>query len=196
MNFYLNTEKLKKLANNRGLSLTTLAEAAGVHRNSLTPYLSKSRSPYSQVVLDLANFLSIPPSELIDSENSDVLFSVANKLKILIEKEKKIFKDIAPAIFLFGSRARINYKKYSDIDIGITCGSFKCPDLDFLKLKEKVDQVFEDLYLSINLVNLDSAPQDFLEEIEEDLTLFVGSEFAAGVFMGAMYGRKENKKDS
>ena len=79
------------------------------------------------------------------------------KLHNIVEELKK---SKPKSIILFGSRARGDFSKHSDIDIAIDL------DLSFRekrKLKEKIDAI-SGLY-SVDLIFLDEAQNDFKEKI-------------------------------
>ena len=81
-----------------------------------------------------------------------------NKIKKVIESNNKyIFK-------LFGSRARGDYKKNSDIDIAV----FKnVPEKDEFKIKNEIDEI--DIIYKIDLVFIkDKTKPELLKSIEKD----------------------------
>jgi len=81
-----------------------------------------------------------------------------NKIKKVIESNNKyIFK-------LFGSRARGDYKKNSDIDIAV----FKnVPEKDEFKIKNEIDEI--DIIYKIDLVFIkDKTKPELLKSIEKE----------------------------
>ncbi|HMO17711.1 MAG TPA: nucleotidyltransferase domain-containing protein [Oligoflexia bacterium] len=186
MNFCLSKEKLLYFASKLGLgSFGGLCEAAKVHRNSLTPYLKGERSPYTQVVLDLASALKVSPDELIVEVSEDLGSQLYKRISPLIAGRTLAF-------FMFGSRARKTEKKYSDIDIGVSGGSARIDFESFVLLKSQIEDVFDDFPYTLNIVNLDMAPDEFLFSIEKDLTFLFGDKESSHYLLGYIHGRKKN----
>ena len=187
MDWVLNMERVKELAALRSIeSQSELCELAGVHPNSLTPYAKGERSPITQVVTEVATVLGVSPISLIENNKQDSL---------VCDAQHK-FEAILPAdlaLMLFGSRARKSARKYSDIDVGVTGGAKPISFSSYVKFQSQVEEQFENFSHTINLVNLDKAPQDFLLSIAPDLTFLCGSHTAAAFLQGYISGQKENK---
>ena len=185
MNYVLNFDKLKNLCQSQGFSsLKALCAKANIHQNSLTPYIKRARSPFTQVVLDLATALNVPVIDLICINDDKEITQV-----------KEVIAPFLPercAVFLFGSRARGTQKKFTDIDLGITGGKDVLTFSRFSIIKSEIDDAFDNYPLSVNLTNLDIAPTDFIEEVARDLRFLTGDEKAAYYFLGYIDGRKEN----
>ena len=75
---------------------------------------------------------------------------------------------------LFGSRARGTDKKYSDFDIGIYCKD-KIDFAAYSKLLNLVGDWNENELSTVQLVNLNEADPDFLNEIRKDLIFLSGN---------------------
>ena len=188
MSYLLDTAKVRALALEANIaSLGALCDLAQIHRNSLTPYVKGERSPFTQVVLDIAKALGVPATDIIRQQDDENLLEAKDKFRSVLPAEH--------ALFLFGSRARGDAQKYSDIDLGITGGKSPLGFSEFSRLKTKAEELFDSYPLSINLVNLDIAPDDFLFSISRDLQFFLGDEKTASFFMGYLYGRKKNQAD-
>lgn len=184
-NFILDIEKIRIQAKKLGIqNLGELCKKANIHQNSITPYIQKKRSPFTQVVLDIANCLNMPATECICQSEDEVTVKVKQMIMTALNPEH--------AVFLFGSRARGSANKFSDIDLGITGGNKKITFEEFSKIKSGIDDLFDNFSLSIDLVDLDLAPLDFLVDIEKDLTFLCGNQNTANFFLGYINGRKEN----
>ena len=86
-------------------------------------------------------------------------------IKIIINEIKKYNPN---KIILFGSRAREDYKKQSDIDIAV---DVNLPFREKRKLKEKIDEI-SGLY-SVDLVFLPEVSEDFKKRIlKEGIILY------------------------
>ena len=185
MSYLLDLDKITLLSADSGLrSLAELCKKAKINKNSITPYIKGERSPFTQVVLDIANALNTSPLDLVSTGEDKITKEIKSRLAPLLEE--------SVAIFLFGSRARKTNKKFSDIDIGVTGGINKIDFETFSLFKSRVDDAFDDYHLSVSLVNLDIAPLDFLVNIENDLVYFNGYKNSASYFQGYLSGRKEN----
>lgn len=186
VNYCLSKEKLMHFASKLGLrSINEICEAANVHRNSLTPYLKGDRSPYTQVMLDLAAALKVSPDDLIIKTSEDLVNELYRKISPLIS-DKQL------ALSMFGSRVRKTEMKYSDIDIGISGGRAKIDFDSFVLIKSQIEDEFDDYSYSLNIINLDMAPDDFLFSIEKDLTFLFGHKECFDYVLGYIDGRKKN----
>ena len=184
--YVLSKELLQQYGERNGFrSFGEICEAANIHKNSLTPYLKGDRSPYTQVVLDLARVLNVAPSNLVDVKAGDVVYDLQTMILPIVEDKELAF-------FMFGSRARRTEKKFSDIDIGITGGMNKLDFEKFVLLKSEIEDLFENYPYTLNIVNLDIAPDDFLLSIEKDLTFIFGNKECSQFFLGYVNGRKKN----
>jgi transcriptional regulator with XRE-family HTH domain len=185
VNFVLDVEKLKAFSRKAGIqTIGELCEKANIHKNSITPYLKGERSPFTQVVLDIAAALRVSAQDLVGVGEDHIVTDLRSRLGTLMES--------GWSLFLFGSRARGSEKKFSDIDVGVTGGKVKLSFSDFSIFKSKAEDAYDNYPLSLNLVNLDMAPADFLLNIEPDLTFICGNEISSAFFLGYVYGRKEN----
>ncbi len=186
MNYTLDIDRVKSLASNAGItSLTELCHKASVHPNSLTPYIKGTRSPLTQVVIEIAAALNVSAHLLLKGDGYDPL----------IYQIRQVVEEALPqarAAILFGSRARGTAKPYSDIDIGLTGGSKPISFPEFVRIETQIEERFEDFTHTIDLVNLDLAPYHFLTEIESDLKFLTGDDTVAAFFKGFLYGRKKN----
>jgi len=90
---------------------------------------------------------------------------VKKYIRLIVEELKKHRPN---KIILFGSRARGDYKKQSDIDIAV---DINLPFREKRKIKEKIDEI-SGLY-SVDIVFLDEITDDFRKKIlEEGIVLY------------------------
>lgn len=184
--FLIDFSKLRLLGEKIGArNLSEICSLAGINKNSITPYVKGERSPFASVVLRLSEALEVSPLDIIVSSDEDEVISY-------IKKQIKEALDDSEVVFLFGSRARGDHKKFSDIDLGITGGKSQTDFSRFVTLKSNIDDKFDNYHLTINLVNLDMAPLDFLLQIEADLLYLCGNEKSAAYFQGSLNARKES----
>ena len=88
-------------------------------------------------------------------------------LKFIIDVLKKNIPQAGAAFYIFGSRAKGTYKKYSDVDIAVDLGEKPLDISVFAKIKS----VFEDSTFpyEVDIVDLQSLNENFLHIIEKDL---------------------------
>ena len=89
---------------------------------------------------------------------------------IIKSKVLELFRDTEAIIFLFGSRAKGDYKKGSDYDIG-----FESIDYDsFRRLKMQFDDFWEESIVphKVDLVYFDHAESGFREIAKRDIVIW------------------------
>ena len=78
------------------------------------------------------------------------------------------------AVILFGSRAKGNFRKFSDYDLGILAEG-KLPLDRWLKLRDLSEESTEDFPLMVDLVDLSRAPDKFLSEVKSSAKFISGN---------------------
>ena len=78
---------------------------------------------------------------------------------------KNYIKDESAKIYIFGSRAKGNYKKFSDVDIAVDCQSF---DDD---LRAKIQLAFENSLFpyEVDIVDLNNIKKSFMDLIKDSM---------------------------
>ena len=147
-----------------------------IHKNTLNYYLS-GKDDFSDKLYVIASKLDVEPVDIIKPEkgkvsNFDEIKQIAGELTL----------DESVAVILLGSRARGNFKKYSDWDIGITKGEKRIEGRAFLRLKGRISELAENLPRKVELINLDAAPNWFLDSIDYSL-IFLGGNLEAFYYM-------------
>jgi transcriptional regulator with XRE-family HTH domain len=162
---YMDTAILELAMQRAGIaSLSELCQKAGIHRNSLAPYLKQERSPYSSVFEAICVALNISPKRLLRFSDKGLLICVTEIVHEVVNK----FSPKVPGlvVVLFGSRAQKDgSKKWSDFDLGLTLGSKQLCGTDYLAIQESILSAADDLPTKIDVVNLDAAPVWFLKDI-------------------------------
>jgi len=143
---------------------------------------------FSKKFYEIANALNEDPIDLIVSERSDI--ADVDEIRLIINAISD-YKDIA--LVLLGSRAKGKAKKYSDWDIGVTRGSDALTGREFLKIKRLVGDLAEDLPRKVDLINLDSAPEWFLDSLDYEPLFLGGDEKTYYYFKGVIDGVKQTK---
>ena len=151
-------------------SSRALAAALGLHRNSLTGYLS-GRSGLPRGLDRLLGQLDLHPGEAFLWTRRR-RYEPALRLMPLIESLHDACTDAA--LVLFGSRARGNAKPFSDYDLGV----YFSGESDFASYSRLLDLVAawnEAELTTVQLVNLTRADANFLRNIRADLVFLAGS---------------------
>lgn len=193
MSYLLDSQKIEKLLNNTSYSsISALAKDLGIHRNTLYLYLSGKQGPFTSVVEEIAAKLRIDPLEIISSTQVNPNQQLTQS--DLVQLISKNFADKNDwAFILIGSRAKGTARKYSDWDIGISAGQTKIDSLDYLRAKEKIEQITEDLAVEFDLINLDEAPSWFLSKIDYAPVFLWGNIVAYNYFLGVIDGSRRTQ---
>ena len=169
MSYLLDTTRLRSaVRSSRYGTLTALADATGVHRNTLQYYLSgkpvisdKLARVLDAVGLDLKEVLVRPGSETLLSEE------VADAVDALGSRHPDI------TLVLFGSRARRAAQRYSDFDIGAYSHQ-GMPHDRYRAMRSYLRDLEDRLPVYIDLVNLNRADRSFLRHIRKDWHFLCG----------------------
>ena len=173
-------------------SWSALADQAGIHRNSLLPYLQGEKSAYATTFLRLCESLELSPEELISPSDPRDEHGVFNLVRDLWGSFRA--QEPETAFFLFGSRACGKSQAFSDYDIGVTAGSKGLVSDVFLEMKEYLSQTVDDLPIKVDLVNFDIAPIWFLSKFNGDICFICGSTKSFDLLQGRIYGIQEANK--
>ena len=181
----LDSKRLQFEIRRRGMSVTGLAEAVGIHRNTIGNYLSgKAGLPHG--LSRILDALDLTPAEVLswDRRRRRMPGLAVSELVSALHAEAP-----GAAFLLFGSRARGDAKPYSDHDLGLYTGSA----LEFPLYSRLLDRVAawnEESLLTAQLVDLSRAEPSFLAEVAEDAVFLAGCHAAwcaflrkAGVFL-------------
>ena len=172
--FILNKESfLAALTRSGYTSVSHLAGALGVHRNSLSNYLNGG--PIFPEVLEKALVaLRVEPGSLIQR----AVPASEEPTRVIAELSDSISrKDPHSCVVMFGSRARGRHKRFSDYDLGVFNPS-GIPFSDFSAMLSCVDDFNDATMMTAQLTNISSADDTFLNEIGPDLYFVAGSHVA------------------
>lgn len=187
--YRLSRESFKKLLKERGYkNAQDFCKKTSIHKNTLNYYLS-GRDVFSKKLCEIAFHLQVDPIELVEAcDTSKIDSAEIEKIVSYLSLEKGM------AVALLGSRANGKSQKFSDWDIGVTRGSKKpISGREFLRLRAWVGEVADDLARKVDLVNLDEAPQWFLESIDYEPIFLGGDKETFERFMGVLDGIKKFK---
>lgn len=169
--------------------MTEFAKAHGFNRATINNYL-KGQGPFSETYYIICDTLQIDPLSILSPFSAKKTNDVEEIMPIV---KKLCLVDNEIAVGLLGSRAKGNYRKYSDWDLCITKGGHALTGEEFLKLKRTVDEEVDKLPREVDFVNLDVAPAWFLLGIDYEPIFLAGNSNSWSYFMGVLYGTKKGK---
>lgn len=173
-------------------SLANFASKAEIHRNTLQN-LFRGQSVFSRAFESVSNALRMDPLDLI-SPRSDFRSQVKeiDEIRPVVAGLVRERRDLA--VVLIGSRASRKAKRYSDWDLGIIGYPLPLSGLEYLRLKNKVEEMSENLVRSVDLVNLNQAPFWFLDGLAGDGMVFLdGNQEAFTYLKGLADGVQKEK---
>jgi transcriptional regulator with XRE-family HTH domain len=185
---------LLRAMHSKGISsLNELAARARVHRNTLNYLLSGRRSPISDSLLRFATVLEVDALTLLSrggdkSAQDDKIEFIRSRLSGLVELYPNV------VFLLIGSRARGKAQEFSDWDIAISAGKGGLSTEDYLKIKQSILSVFDSWQYSVDVVNLDQAPDWFLLDLDYLPMYLAGDRGNFHYFMGWLDGRRSRTK--
>ena len=186
--YHVDSEKLSHLIAQRGYAhLTEFARAHGFNRATMHHYF-KGQGPISESYYAICDALQVDPISLllpVAEEKIDDLLEIMSVVKKLCASDDDI------AVGLLGSRAMGRHRKYSDWDLGLTGGRRALSGLEFLRLKRTVDDEVDGLPREVDFVNLDAAPEWFLQGIDYEPVFIAGNMNAWTYFLGVLHGSKK-----
>jgi len=189
MSYSLNKILLRKRLIDCGLKgISDLAKRSGVHRNTIIGYLS-GKGVLPSPLVQIAEALNVSPLSLITQTTT----SGTSEIRTIASKIVKTDKNIA--VVLIGSRAKGREKKYSDWDIAITGGTNPVSTKKYLRLKDLVEELSEDMPTMVDLVNLDAAPAWFYDKMDYEPVFLDGNRESFAHYKGVLYGIKKAKQD-
>jgi transcriptional regulator with XRE-family HTH domain len=172
--FILDRERfLTALAKGGYASLTELASAVGVHRNSLSNYLNGAQI-FPEVLEKAMVALRVEPASVIKTLPP---FQTEPERVIGALSDAIARKDDHCCVVLFGSRARGRPKRFSDYDLGVYNPS-GIPFSDLSLMLSCVDDFNDETMQTAQLTNISEADGNFLTEIGPDLQFLAGSRVA------------------
>lgn len=188
--YRLDAQKLKDIVRQKGfLHLNEFAKAFNVNRATLHHYL-KGIGPISECYYNLCENLDIDPLEIL----SPIPQSPVREYSEIIPVARALCReDFSLCVGLLGSRAKGTEKKYSDWDIGVTRGPAQISAREFLKIKQSVEDMAEDIPRKIDVVNLSAAPAWFIQAIDYEPVFLAGNKASWAFFMGVIHGAKKEK---
>lgn len=173
MELVLNRELLESALKERGYrSLSELAADLDLHRNTISQYFN-GKSVLPEAVVRVLERLRVRPLLVLRERTTGI--STEESLAMiasLVTKLVNVFPNYA--FFLFGSRARGDARKYSDVDIGILAQS-PLSISDLSKVREVTDTISEDFPVLVDLLDVARAAPKFLSTIRKD-AVFLGGD--------------------
>ncbi|MFA5812736.1 MAG: helix-turn-helix domain-containing protein [bacterium] len=160
-------EALKK----RGYrSVKELAQAIGVHRNTIQHYLS-GQGVFPSSLEKVMKALAVEPADILTEKTDNADSPVPAVIANLIDSLHVEFP--AVSFVLFGSRTTGKARRYSDWDIGV----YSRHGLDhptYRKIVLRKDDLAENLPYSVDIINLNNADPQFLRAISRSWMWLAG----------------------
>ena len=191
MEYRLDTRKIEGLMSERGIkSVLELARQTQINRNTILAYFQGRKSPFTSTYTRLAEFFELKPTQLLCRHNQSIADQIICdiNLKLFEKLKKRQF-----CLMLFGSRSRAFFKKYSDIDLGISGGSNLLSDDEYLSLCVEINELKDQYSIEVDFLNLDRADKTFLSSIRRDLKFIGGDRFSFAYFIGKIDGNENAK---
>lgn len=180
----------KHLSEGGYTSIFDFSRKTRIHRNTILNYLA-GKDAFAPIISRIAAMLKIDPLELIvPISESTARVPLLDEIRPLIAKITKTDRQLA--VVLIGSRAGKRARNYSDWDIGITRGQNLLDSAQYLKIKNMVEELAEDVPRMVDVVNLDAAPAWFLKGLDYEPVFLDGSKEAYLYFRGVLYGIKKH----
>lgn len=168
----LDKRRIKLAAKAQGYSsIGDLAQAIGVHRNTLQRYFS-SAGIFPHSIEILFEKLKINPSEaLVQLSNQPSIDETSNEISNFVDDLSKAYPQFT--FILFGSRTNSKSRKNSDWDIGV----YRKGGLshsEFVEFLVDAKDRAEKLSHLVDIVNLNRASPDFLTSVIRTGRLLAG----------------------
>jgi hypothetical protein len=167
----LDAEKVARRLKDKGWgSLTALAHALGLHRNTLHYYLS-GKPVFSAALEKLFAALDLDPAVAVVKKS---FFAAPGEIAAIAPLVDTLHAAFPQTTYvLFGSRAEGCARRYSDFDIGVFAAVGLKHELFRKLLRIKTDWEEDSPYF-IDLVNLDRADPEFLRRISRGWKFLAG----------------------
>lgn len=190
IHYQLDANKLRKILSQKGFyNLSHFTKANRLNRATLHHYL-KGVGPFPKSYYKICEALQTDPLDLLAPTLAHQAIPQIHEITPLIKEISQYSPELS--IGLFGSRAKKKAKLYSDWDLGVSQGDNPLSSRDYLRLKNKISDLSENLPRSIDLINLDQAPSWFLQEIDYKPVFLGGNKTNWGYFLGKLHAIQKN----
>ena len=148
-----------------------LAHSMGVHRNTLSNYLSGAAvlPKHLERMLVLLRL----PIERALVRVDDPGDQLSDRITGLVDRLFAQFPQVS--FVLFGSRARNTQSRYSDIDLGVYARQ-GIAHADYRSMRIALAELADNLPVTVDLVNLNRADREFLSRVVQDGRLLAGKQ--------------------
>lgn len=168
----LDTDVIRRLMAKRGLhSFKELAQASGVHRNTVSDYLTGTTKPLPEGLERILAALGATPGEALRATKLSRAVPAAS-IAALVDSLNPLLTQAC--LILYGSRARGRPKQYSDYDLGV----YHAAPIEFSRFSKMLDIVakWNDTHtIEVQLTNLSLADREFLQAIATEGIFITGS---------------------
>lgn len=190
LRYCIDTARLRAAIRTQGYpSLAAFAQARGLSRATLQSYV-RGQTPLSAAFYALADALRLDPLSLLVPTKASAADPPHREILPIVQTLCRRHPRVAVA--LFGSRANATARPYSDWDLGITGGHEGLSAIEYLRAKQCVDDLAEDLPRKVDLIHLDAAPSWFLTETTYQPVFLGGAPESWIYFLGVLHGAQKS----
>jgi hypothetical protein len=162
------------LAENGYASIKQFAQRTGLNRNTVHNYL-RGRGVFRSEFMRIVSALHRDPLECIVARH-DSRFKPEHRIVEIARAVCSVHRESCG--ILFGSRLTPSHHPFADWDLGVATARGYLSAGKFSRMKDIVEDTSEDYPCKIDLVNLDTAPEWFIREMNPTPSLCVGSDLA------------------
>ncbi len=172
-NLIVDPEKFKLVLKKRGFkSISHLAKASGVHRNTITEYLSLRSSPFQTTFLKIAQTLRTSPLDLFSDnlhyENAKILSHIGVPLEEFLNQNTFLCVVLIDAVENETTH-RLHLK------LGFTNGESKLGSAEFSIYKLKLEEFVRRKQITLDCYNLDAASIGFITSLPQTCRPLTGN---------------------
>ena len=176
--YCVSEKKLKSAYISNGYSsIRHFASSTGIHRNAVHAFL-RGKEIFSKPFLKMTKALGCDPLSIIAHRDSfENGISIPSEIMGIAQGVADFQKSLCA--FLFGSRAeKGDHSRFADWDVGVASAFSGLTSREHLRLRNKVEEMAENLPWKIDLINFDNAPAWFLKEMRGRPKYLAGSRLA------------------
>jgi hypothetical protein len=184
----IDPEKFKNLLKKRGFrSISHFSKACGVHRNTITEYLSLKNSPFQTTFLKITDTLRVHPLEIFLENNHQKNQELLEVLQAQLEEF--ITQNTSICFVLLDSSENENNGKLT-ITLGLTGGTATLGNAEFSIYKLKLEEFTRRRKIEVMCSNLDRSSVSFLTSLSDDIRPLYGNIDSYNYVNGVIRGIK------
>lgn len=190
-------EKFKEVLKKRGFkSISHLAKASGVHRNTIAEYLSTRTSPFQTTFLKISSVLKTNAFELL----SDSALHTDKKILSLLSPHIQEYTSQNPALCVVLLASEEDEDGVMNIKLGFTSGKAQLGNPEFTITKIKLTEATKRRKVLVECFNLDTSSAEFLTSISDGYRHLAGNDesfvYLTGFIRGVKNSQRSHRKTS